>query len=50
MAQSLGLGLQILSVFSSEPVEREMRRMFDVPSYLRIASACRLGHPVATHG
>jgi nitroreductase len=47
MAQSFGIGLQILSVFSSEPVEREMRRMFDFPVHLKIAYACRLGYPAA---
>jgi nitroreductase len=44
-AQSLGLGLQILSVFSSEPVEAALRRMLGFPDHLKIAYACRLGHP-----
>ena len=48
-AEFLGVGLQILSVFSSEPVEREMRRILDFPSYLKIAYACRLGYPAAAH-
>jgi nitroreductase len=48
MAQSLGIGLQILSVFSSESVEREMRRILDIPSYLKVAYGCRLGYPAAT--
>jgi nitroreductase len=47
MAKSLGIGLQILSVFSSEPVEREMRRMFGFPAHLKIAFACRPGYPAA---
>ena len=49
MAQSLGIGLQILSVSSSDPVEREMRRILDFPSYLKVAYGCRLGYPAATH-
>jgi len=49
MAQSLGIGLQVLSVFSVEPVEREMRRILDFPSYLKVAYGCRLGYPAATH-
>ena len=38
-----------MSVFSSEPVEREMRRILDFPSYLKVAYGCRLGYPAATH-
>jgi nitroreductase len=49
MAQSLGIGLQILSVFSSEPVEREIRRILDFPPHFKIAYGCRLGYPAATH-
>jgi nitroreductase len=45
-AQSLGLGLQILSVFSSKQVEAALRRMLDFPARLKIAYACRLGYPV----
>jgi len=48
-AQSLRLGLQILSVFSGESVERETRRILNVPTYLKIAYACRLGHPAEIH-
>ncbi|MDR3472365.1 MAG: nitroreductase family protein [Devosia sp.] len=44
-AQSLGLGLQILSVFSSRQVEAALRRMLDFPAHLKIAYACRLGFP-----
>ena len=46
-AQSLGLGLQILSVFSSEPVEREMRHLIGFPDRLKIAFAARLGYPAS---
>jgi nitroreductase len=48
-AQSLGLGLQILSVFSSDTVEAAMRRMLGFPAHLKIAYACRLGYPVEPH-
>lgn len=48
-AQSLDVGLQILSTFSSTPVELEMRRILDFPAHLKIAYACRLGFPTATH-
>ena len=49
MAQSLSLGLQILSVFSSRQVEVALRRMLGFPDHLKIAYACRLGYPVEPH-
>lgn len=49
VAESLGIGLQILSVFSSEMVEREVQRMLHIPSHLKIAYACRVGHPAVMH-
>jgi nitroreductase len=48
-AQAFGLGLQILSVFSSEAVEAALRTMLGFPAHLKIAYACRLGHPAETH-
>jgi nitroreductase len=48
-AQSLGLGLQILSVFSSDPVEAALRRVLGFPAHLKIAYACRLGYTVEPH-
>jgi nitroreductase len=45
MAQSLSLGLQILSVFSSAPVEAALREILGFPAHLKIAYACRLGYP-----
>jgi nitroreductase len=51
VAQSLGLGLQILSTFANEPVEKEVKRVLGIPEHMRIAYAFRLGHPVSTpHG
>jgi len=47
-AHSFGIGAQILSVFSSPAVEKELRRLLDFPEHLRIAYAWRLGHPAAT--
>lgn len=45
MAHSLGIGLQIMSVFSATSVEPEVKRMLAIPSYLKIAFAARLGYP-----
>jgi nitroreductase len=48
-AQALGLGLQILSVFSGSQVEAALRRMLGFPDRLKIAYACRLGYPAQPH-
>jgi len=48
MAQSLGIGMQIMSVFSGTSVEEEVKRMLAIPNYMKIAFAARLGYPVAT--
>jgi nitroreductase len=37
MAQSLGIGLQILSYFSAPPVETELKKLLGVPEYMKIA-------------
>ena len=48
MAQSLGIGMQIMSVFSGTSVEEEVKRMLAIPNYMKIAFAARLGYPIAT--
>ncbi len=45
MAQSLGIGLHILSAFSAPSVEMEIKKLLGVPDYLKIAYTCRLGYP-----
>jgi nitroreductase len=45
MAQSLGIGLQILSAFSAQPVETEIKKLLSVPDYMKIAYTCCLGYP-----
>jgi nitroreductase len=45
MAQSLGISLQILSVFSAGPVAKEVKRILNIPEYMNIAYTCRLGYP-----
>jgi nitroreductase len=44
MAQSLGIGVQIMSVFSGDSVEREVKKILEIPEYMRIAYAVRLGY------
>jgi nitroreductase len=46
MAQSLGISFHILSVFSGETVEKEVKQVLHVPKYMKIAFATRLGYPV----
>ena len=47
MAESLGIGFMIMSVFSSEGIEKELKKTLKIPGELKIAYACRLGYPVA---
>jgi nitroreductase len=49
MAQSLGIGLQILSSFSAPPVETEIKKLLDVPEYMKVAYTCRLGYPTGAN-
>ena len=44
-AQSLGMGMQILSTFGAPAVQRELRPLLRLPAELAIAFACRLGVP-----
>ena len=50
MASSLGLGFQILDVFSMSSVEPEVMSLLAVPSHMKIAVAARQGYPIATPG
>ena len=45
-ATTLGIGMQIMSVFSSAHVEEELHKILSIPSHLSIAFACRLGYPL----
>ena len=47
MAQSLGIGFQILSALSADAVGKEIRRILSVPGNLKIAFAARLGYPLS---
>jgi nitroreductase len=46
-AQSLGISVHILSVFSGDVVEKEVKRVLNVPEYMKVAFAARLGYPVS---
>ena len=47
MAQELGIGFQIMSVFGGNSVEQEVKKILEIPEYMRIAYAVRLGYPVS---
>jgi nitroreductase len=49
-AESLGIGIQIMSVFSARDLEQELRRILSIPNYVKIAFACRLGYPTEQPG
>jgi nitroreductase len=44
---SLGIGFQVLTVFTNSPVEKQLRRILGIPEHMKIAFACRLGYPAA---
>lgn len=44
-AESLGIGMQVMSAFSAKQVEPELHRILAIPDDLTVAFACRLGHP-----
>jgi nitroreductase len=47
MAQSLGISVHVLSVFSEETVEKEVKKILKVPQHMKIAFAMRLGYPLS---
>ena len=47
MANALGIGFHIMSVLGADPVEKEVKRILNIPKQLKIAFACRLGYPVS---
>ena len=48
VAQSLGIGCQIVSFLASGSVEQEVKELLRIPESLRIAFAIRLGYPAET--
>jgi len=49
-AEELGIGMQIMSVFSAGGVEEELRQILSIPESFDIAFACRLGYPSVQPG
>jgi nitroreductase len=46
MAQSLGIGFQIMGALGAGPVEGEVKRILNIPDDLKIAFAVCLGYPI----
>lgn len=47
MAHELGVGFQVMSVFSSPGVESQVKAMLEAPERMKIAFAIRLGYPIS---
>ncbi len=45
MAQELGVGFQIMSVFSDDSVQKELKRVLGIPKHMAVSFAIRLGYP-----
>jgi len=50
MASSLGVGCHVMSVLSADPVEKEVKKILNIPKHLKIAFTFRLGYPISTTG
>ncbi|HVW69092.1 MAG TPA: nitroreductase family protein [Steroidobacteraceae bacterium] len=50
MAQALGVGLQILSVFNTGAPAKALRLLLEIPDHMKIGFCCRLGYPVESPG
>jgi len=48
MASSLGIGFHVVSSLSADRVEKEVKRILNIPASLKIAFSCRLGYPIST--
>jgi nitroreductase len=47
VAHSLGIGMQIMSVFGGEHVEQALQELLALPTAMKVAFAVRLGYPFA---
>jgi nitroreductase len=47
MAQSLGFSVHVLSVFSGNVVEKEVKQLLSIPEYMKVAFAFRIGYPAS---
>jgi len=45
MAQSLGVSMHIMSAFGG--VQKELKKILNIPEYMVFGFACKLGYPVS---
>jgi nitroreductase len=45
VAQELGISFTVMSVFAGTLVQRKLKRLLNIPEYMKIAFAIRLGYP-----
>jgi len=48
VAQDLRISFHVMSVFAAASVEDRLKRLLDIPEYMRIAFAIRMGYPLST--
>jgi len=48
VAQSLGIGCQIMSVFSGNAVEKQVKQILEIPDSMKIGFAARLGYATSS--
>ena len=48
MSESLGIGFHVLTIFGDSQVEKQMRKVLQIPPAMKIAFACALGYPHAS--
>ena len=49
MAEALGLGFHVVSSLGSGPLEKEVKKILNIPKRLKVAFTFRLGYPVSGH-
>jgi nitroreductase len=45
MSESLGIGFHVLTVFNDSAVEKDVKRILEVPLPMKVGFACALGYP-----
>lgn len=45
ISEFLGIGFQVLTIFSNDQVERQVKNLMDIPDRMEIGFVCRLGYP-----
>ena len=50
MANSLGISFHVVSAIGTDPVEKEIKRILNIPDHLKIPFAFRLGYPLSPPG